>query len=121
GRHRHRTERHRSVRHVYIDGGRVSGRVRSRAARDGERQLARVPAARGRAQACGGFARARRTGLDGLSSPGAGSCEPGRRNRHPEPRTENLEPMDPVLTKFVREHRAYTLDFYLKHEGYEGL
>ena len=29
--------------------------------------------------------------------------------------------MDPVLTKFVREPHAYTLDFYLAHEGYEGL
>ena len=29
--------------------------------------------------------------------------------------------MDPILTKFVREPHSYTLDFYLKHEGYEGL
>ena len=29
--------------------------------------------------------------------------------------------MDPILTKFVREPNGYTLDFYLKHEGYEGL
>src|ERR687897_1957736 len=29
--------------------------------------------------------------------------------------------MEPILTKFVREPHAYTLDFYLKNEGYEGL
>ena len=29
--------------------------------------------------------------------------------------------MEPILTKFVREPGAYTLDFYLRHEGYEGL
>src|SRR3954469_10476513 len=29
--------------------------------------------------------------------------------------------MDPLLTRFVREPHSYTLDFYLKHEGYEGL
>ena len=29
--------------------------------------------------------------------------------------------VEPILTKFVREPHAYTLDFYLQHEGYEGL
>ena len=29
--------------------------------------------------------------------------------------------MEPVLTKYVREPNSYTLDFFLKHEGYEGL
>ncbi len=29
--------------------------------------------------------------------------------------------MEPILTRFVREPHAYTLDFYLEHEGYEGL
>jgi NADH-quinone oxidoreductase subunit F len=29
--------------------------------------------------------------------------------------------MDPILTKYVREPGCYTLDFYLQHEGYEGL
>jgi NADH-quinone oxidoreductase subunit F len=29
--------------------------------------------------------------------------------------------MDPVLTKHVRQPHSYTLDFYLKNEGYEGL
>jgi NADH-quinone oxidoreductase subunit F len=29
--------------------------------------------------------------------------------------------MEPVLTKYVREPRCFTLDFYLEHEGYEGL
>src|SRR5574339_1164992 len=29
--------------------------------------------------------------------------------------------MDPVLTKYVREPNSYTLDFFLKHQGYEGL
>ena len=29
--------------------------------------------------------------------------------------------MDPVLTRYVREPRCHTLDFYLQHEGYEGL
>ncbi|HEX2454117.1 MAG TPA: NADH-quinone oxidoreductase subunit NuoF [Vicinamibacterales bacterium] len=29
--------------------------------------------------------------------------------------------MEPILTKYVREPNGYTLDFYLKHEGYEGL
>jgi NADH-quinone oxidoreductase subunit F len=29
--------------------------------------------------------------------------------------------MDPVLTKYIREPNAHTLDFYLQHEGYRGL
>src|SRR5512134_499431 len=29
--------------------------------------------------------------------------------------------MEPVLTKYVREPNSYTLDFFLKHQGYEGL
>jgi NADH-quinone oxidoreductase subunit F len=29
--------------------------------------------------------------------------------------------MDPVLTKYVKEPNSFTLDFFLKHEGYEGL
>ena len=29
--------------------------------------------------------------------------------------------MDPVLTKYVREPNSFTLDFFLKHEGYAGL
>src|SRR6476469_3454303 len=29
--------------------------------------------------------------------------------------------MEPILTKYVREPNAHTLDFFLKHEGYEGL
>ncbi len=29
--------------------------------------------------------------------------------------------MEPVLTKFVREPNSYTLDFFLKHQGYDGL
>jgi NADH-quinone oxidoreductase subunit F len=29
--------------------------------------------------------------------------------------------MEPVLTRYVRERNSYTLDFYLKHEGYEAL
>jgi len=29
--------------------------------------------------------------------------------------------MDPVLTKYVREPNSFTLDFFLKHQGYEGL
>ena len=29
--------------------------------------------------------------------------------------------MDPVLTRYVREPGSHTLDFYLRHEGYEGL
>jgi len=29
--------------------------------------------------------------------------------------------MDPVLTRYVREPNSFTLDFYLKHDGYEGL
>jgi NADH-quinone oxidoreductase subunit F len=28
---------------------------------------------------------------------------------------------DPVLMKYVREPNSFTLDFYLQHEGYEGL
>ena len=61
-------------------------------------------------------------GADRLSSSGAGS-----RTQNPEPelepRTQNREPrtMEPILTKYVREPHAYTLDFYLQHEGYEGL
>ena len=33
----------------------------------------------------------------------------------------DLNLVDPILTKYVREPNCYTLDFYLKHEGYEGL
>ena len=29
--------------------------------------------------------------------------------------------MELILTKYVREPNSYTLDFFLKHEGYEGL
>ena len=29
--------------------------------------------------------------------------------------------LEPLLTKHVREPNSFTLDFYLKHEGYEGL
>ena len=29
--------------------------------------------------------------------------------------------MDPILTKYVREPNSFTLDFFLQHEGYEGL
>src|SRR4051794_14364274 len=29
--------------------------------------------------------------------------------------------MDPILTQYVREPHGYTLDFFLKHEGYQGL
>src|ERR1043166_252553 len=29
--------------------------------------------------------------------------------------------MEPVLTRYVREPNSYTLDFFLKHEGYQGL
>ena len=29
--------------------------------------------------------------------------------------------MDPILTRFVHEPNAHTLDFYLQHDGYEGL
>src|SRR4051794_8215876 len=29
--------------------------------------------------------------------------------------------MEPILTKYVREPNSYTLDFFLAHQGYEGL
>jgi NADH-quinone oxidoreductase subunit F len=29
--------------------------------------------------------------------------------------------MDPILTKYVREPNSFTLDFFLKHQGYDGL
>src|SRR6187397_2097543 len=29
--------------------------------------------------------------------------------------------MEPVLTRYVREPNSFTLDFFLKHEGYDGL
>ncbi len=29
--------------------------------------------------------------------------------------------MEPILTKYVREPNAHTLDFFVKHQGYEGL
>ena len=29
--------------------------------------------------------------------------------------------MEPLLTAHVREPKSFTLDFYLQHEGYEGL
>src|SRR5690349_22998872 len=32
-----------------------------------------------------------------------------------------MQRMEPVLTKYVKEPNSYTLDFFLKHEGYQGL
>ena len=29
--------------------------------------------------------------------------------------------MEPLITRYVREPNSFTLDFYLRHEGYEGL
>jgi len=29
--------------------------------------------------------------------------------------------MDPILTKYIREPNSYSLDFFLQHQGYEGL
>src|SRR5215211_7720176 len=29
--------------------------------------------------------------------------------------------MEPLLTRYVREPNCFTLDFYVEHEGYEGL
>src|ERR671913_99680 len=29
--------------------------------------------------------------------------------------------MEPVLTKYIREPNSFTLDFFVKHQGYEGL
>src|SRR4026207_1956250 len=29
--------------------------------------------------------------------------------------------MEPTLTKYVREPNSFTLDFFLKHQGYDGL
>src|SRR4029453_16622375 len=29
--------------------------------------------------------------------------------------------MEPILTKYAREPNGFTLDFYLQHEGYDGL
>ena len=29
--------------------------------------------------------------------------------------------MEPILTRYVREPNSFTLDFYLQHQGYEGL
>ena len=29
--------------------------------------------------------------------------------------------MEPVLTKYVKEPNSFSLDFFVKHEGYEGL
>ena len=29
--------------------------------------------------------------------------------------------MEPILTKYVREPNSYALDFFVKHQGYEGL
>src|SRR5258708_13519810 len=29
--------------------------------------------------------------------------------------------MEPILTQYVREPNSFTLDFFLKHEGYQGL
>src|SRR4249919_3848717 len=29
--------------------------------------------------------------------------------------------MEPILTKYIREPNSYTLDFFVKHEGYQGL
>jgi NADH-quinone oxidoreductase subunit F len=32
-----------------------------------------------------------------------------------------IDDMDPILTKYIREPNGSTLDFYVKHEGYQGL
>ena len=34
---------------------------------------------------------------------------------------EHKKTMEPILTKYIREPNGHTLDFYLKHEGYDGL
>ena len=36
-------------------------------------------------------------------------------------RVEKVDAMEPILTPLVREPDSYTLDFYLQHQGYEGL
>ena len=50
---------------------------------------------------------------------GAGPFRPARRG--PKPRPHSDKNMEPILTKYVREPNSFTLDFFLKHEGYEGL
>jgi hypothetical protein len=31
------------------------------------------------------------------------------------------EMMDPILTRYAHEPNGFAIDFYLRHEGYEGL
>ena len=54
-------------------------------------------------------ARARRSGADRMPP------------RHRERSREGFVTMEPLLTRYVREPNCFTLDFYLQHEGYEGL
>src|SRR5215216_3977954 len=51
------------------------------------------------------------SGSGSQTGPGGWSLEP-----------RNPSTMDPILTRFVRESQAFTLDSYLKQQGgYEGL
>ena len=86
------------------------GRVRSRATGHGERQLARVSLAGRGEDARGRPVCAWRSRAHWLPSSGTQELSRGAGGL-----------MDPILTKHARESHSYTLDFYLAHEGYEGL
>ena len=45
----------------------------------------------------------------------------GCRQRGAQLRVRTLNQWNPVLTKYVREPNSFTLDFFLKHQGYDGL
>ena len=95
-------------------------------------------AARGRGQAGGRYqgARARRRSAAVISTsntdtrPPARTKRRGRQGRRPSREARNVrgvgphahwKKMDPILTNYVREPNSFTLDFFLKHQGYEGL
>ena len=129
--------RDRCERHVHAARGRVPRRLRSRAGRDGQRRVARVPDAGGRGEARRRPPRARRGGAERLPSRGRArtmtTITKTRRARRTMICTEYFVPsclrgfviaaadMDPILTKHVREPNSFTLDFYLQHEGYDAL
>src|SRR5262249_27588917 len=100
----HQAGRNRPERDVHAGRSRVPRRVRPRAGRHGQRRLARAGAARGRWSAA-----------DGSEGPrGGGSLRVPSRHRA-------LNDMEPLLTTHINARNSFTLDFYLRHDGYAAL
>ena len=66
----------------------------------------------------GGKAEGRRTKR--YSERGWGPASTEKSRQACDYRQNRVRHMEPILTKYVREPNSFTLDFYLKHQGYEG-